>query len=242
MPEDIYQEYCQIVKLFKKYIEEVAPLTEIVSIEDIAPISRPCALERKTKEINGHSSLSLEQVRNEIANCKRCQLCSQRRNIVLGTGNEQADLVIIGEAPGAEEDIQGEPFVGPAGQLLTKMLQAININRKDVYITNVVKCRPPSNRNPLPEEIKACNPYLILQLKIIKPKIIFTLGNFATKTMLGSTSGITELRGKFYDYRGINTENCIKLLPTFHPSALLRDTSLKRLAWEDLQRLKEEMK
>ncbi|MDI6704455.1 MAG: uracil-DNA glycosylase [bacterium] len=178
---------------------------------------------------------SLDQIRKWISGCKRCKLHSTRRNIVFGVGDEKARLMLIGEAPGYEEDRKGEPFVGKAGQLLTRMLEAINLSRKDVYITNVVKCRPPQNRNPTLQEISACNPYLINQIKAIKPRLILTLGNFATQTLLGKKEGITRLRGRFYNYQGI------KLLPTFHPSALLRNPSLKRYAWEDLKLMRGEL-
>lgn len=208
MTQDLYQELYQIIGLTKRYIKEETGLS----------IPTP---------------LSLAQIRQEIDDCQRCKLHSQRRNIVLGSGDEQADILIVGEAPGAEEDLEGEPFIGPAGQLLTRMLTAINLKREEVYITNVVKCRPPGNRNPLPEEIAACQPYLISQIKAIRPKIIFTLGNYATQTLLKTTSNISQLRGKVYDYQGIN------LLPSFHPSALLRNESLKKLAWKDLQLLRE---
>ncbi|MDI6792334.1 MAG: uracil-DNA glycosylase [bacterium] len=166
-----------------------------------------------------------------MAGCQKCRLHQGRINIVFGKGNEQAGLMIIGEAPGYDEDRAGEPFVGPAGQLLTKMLAAIKLSREEVYITNVVKCHPPQNRNPHQDEIETCHPYLKAQLDIIRPKLILTLGNFATQTLLQTTEGITNLRGRFFDYHGI------KLLPTFHPAALLRNPGWKRSAWHDLQLL-----
>jgi uracil-DNA glycosylase len=165
------------------------------------------------------------------ADCTRCKLHTQgRQQVVFGVGNPDADLMFVGEAPGADEDIQGIPFVGRAGQLLTKMIEAINLRRDDVYIANVIKCRPPGNRNPEPDEIAQCEPFLFQQIEAIQPKVIVALGSFAAKTLLRSDESISRLRGRIYDFRGA------KLIPTFHPSFLLRSPDRKRDAWEDLKK------
>ena len=163
--------------------------------------------------------------------CTRCKLHTQgRQQIVFGAGSPDADLMFVGEAPGADEDAQGVPFVGRAGQLLTKMIEAINLRREDVYIANVIKCRPPANRNPEPDEIAQCEPFLFQQIDAIKPKVIVALGSFAAKTLLRSDESISRLRGRIYDFHGA------QLIPTFHPSFLLRSPDRKRDAWEDLKR------
>lgn len=179
-------------------------------------------------------NMTLSLLEKRIDGCKRCLLSKNRKNIVFGTGNTKAKLMIVGEAPGEEEDIRGEPFVGSAGQLLTRMLESINIKRDEVYITNIVKCRPPGNRNPLSEEIDSCIEFLWEQIKCIKPKIIFALGNVSAQTLLKTKERISELRGKFYDLAGI------KVLPSYHPAFLLRNPEKKKEAWQDLKRLKEE--
>ena len=165
------------------------------------------------------------------ADCTRCKLHRMgRRQVVFGVGNPDADLMFVGEAPGADEDIQGIPFVGRAGQLLTKMIQAIQLERDQVYIANVIKCRPPDNRNPEPDEIATCEPFLFRQIEAIRPKVIVALGSFAAKTLLKTQDSISRLRGRVYDFQGA------KLIPTFHPSYLLRSPQFKREAWEDLKK------
>jgi DNA polymerase len=173
--------------------------------------------------------LTLEDIRRELGNCQRCSLHQGRNNIVFGEGNPDADLVFVGEAPGADEDIQGRPFVGRAGQLFTKIIKAMGLTRKEVYICNILKCRPPNNRNPRPEEIRACEPFLIKQLQAIKPKVICALGTFAAHTLLNTNVPISTLRGKFHSYQGI------KFMPTYHPAYLLRNPGAKRQVWEDVQ-------
>ena len=174
----------------------------------------------------------LAAVKSDIGDdCSRCKLHTLgRRQVVFGVGNPDADLMFVGEAPGADEDIQGIPFVGRAGQLLTRMIEAINLRREDVYIANVIKCRPPGNRNPEPDEIAECQPFLFRQIAAIDPKVIVALGSFAAKTLLRSEDSISRLRGRIYDFQGA------KLIPTFHPSFLLRSPDRKRDAWEDLKR------
>jgi DNA polymerase len=174
---------------------------------------------------------SLEQIRQELGDCRRCKLCSGRTQIVFGVGNPHAELVFVGEGPGAEEDAQGIPFVGKAGQLLTKMIEAMGFAREDVYICNVVKCRPPGNRNPEPDEIAACEPFLRAQLGAIGPKAVVALGKFAAQTLLRDDTPISRLRGRWREYCGI------KLMPTFHPAYLLRNPAEKRNAWADLQQV-----
>lgn len=173
--------------------------------------------------------VDLESIRTELGECSRCRVGKTRTNLVFGTGNKNADLVFVGEAPGYDEDQQGEPFVGKAGQLLTKIIEAINLKREDVYICNVLKCRPPQNRNPLPEEIEACEPFLIKQIMAIKPKIICALGKFAAQTLLKSEAPISTMRGRFHNYHGV------PLMPTYHPAFLLRNPKMKREVWEDVQ-------
>nr|WP_217279325.1 uracil-DNA glycosylase [Corallococcus exiguus] len=174
---------------------------------------------------------TLDQVRRELGDCRRCKLCSGRKNIVFGSGNPRADLVFVGEGPGENEDLQGVPFVGAAGDLLTKMIGAMGFTRNDVYISNVVKCRPPGNRNPEPDEIAACEPFLRSQLLAIQPKVIVALGKFAAQTLLRDTTPITRMRGQWREYEGI------QLMPTFHPAYLLRNSAEKRNAWADLQQV-----
>jgi len=177
------------------------------------------------------SVLSLEDIRRDMEDCQCCSLHAGRKNVVFGSGNPQARLVFVGEAPGADEDQQGLPFVGRAGQLLTKIIEAMGFKREDVYIANILKCRPPNNRNPLPAEIQVCEPFLVKQLRAISPEIICALGTFAAQTLLKREIPITVMRGKFYDYHGI------ALMPTYHPAYLLRNPSAKRQVWEDVQQI-----
>jgi len=179
---------------------------------------------------------TLEQIRADIGDCRRCKLSNSRKNIVFGAGSPSARLVFVGEGPGFEEDKTGKPFVGAAGKLLTKIIQAIKLTREQVYICNIIKCRPPGNRNPDPDEIKACFPFLQRQIAVIKPDFICALGLFATQTLLETKEPISKLRGRFHDYKGI------KLLPTYHPAYLLRNPDKKRDVWEDMKKLMNEMR
>jgi len=180
------------------------------------------------------SQKSLQELYSTVCGCMRCPLGQSRTKFVFGDGNPQADIMFIGEAPGADEDRQGLPFVGRAGQLLTKMIKAIELHREDVYIGNILKCRPPGNRDPKQEEIEKCEPILIRQIEIIKPKIICALGRISGQTLLRTKSSLTALRGKVHDYRGV------KLMVTYHPAALLRNPKWKSAAWEDLKFLRRE--
>jgi uracil-DNA glycosylase len=181
----------------------------------------------------GSAGEALAAVRAEIGDdCSRCKLHTMgRTQIVFGVGNPDADLMFVGEAPGADEDLQGFPFVGRAGQLLTKMIEAINLRREDVYIANVIKCRPPGNRNPEPDEIAQCEPFLFQQIAAIQPKVIVALGSFAAKTLLKTSDPISRLRGRVFEYHGA------QLVPTFHPSFLLRSPNQKKYAWDDLKKV-----
>ena len=176
---------------------------------------------------------SLAAIREDIGECVRCKLCSLgRKQIVFGVGNPSAELMFVGEAPGRDEDIQGIPFVGRAGQKLTQIIEAIGLTRDDVYIANVIKCRPPENRNPEPDEVEQCEPFLFRQIDTIKPKVIVALGTFAAKSLLKTAESISRLRGRVYDYRGA------KLVPTFHPAFLLRNPSCRREVWEDMKKVR----
>jgi DNA polymerase len=175
------------------------------------------------------AELSWEMVEQQIANCRRCGLCEQRHSIVLGEGNRSADIMLVGEGPGADEDAFGRPFVGKAGQLLDKMFSAIDIKREELYITNVVKCRPPGNRTPLDEEAEACLPILRMQYALIKPKIVVCLGATATRHIYEREARISRVRGQWLDKNGT------LFIPTYHPAALLRDETKKKDVWADLQ-------
>jgi len=176
---------------------------------------------------------TLGAVRKDLGDCRRCKLEKGRKQIVFGAGDPKAKLVLVGEGPGFEEDIQGVPFVGKAGQLLTKMLEAINLSREEVYICNIIKCRPPGNRNPEPDEIAACMPFLRRQILTIGPRLICALRTFAAQTLLETKQPISKLRGVFYTYEEV------PLIATFHPAYLLRNVAKKREAWEDMQKLQE---
>lgn len=178
------------------------------------------------------SASDLPVLNAQICTCLKCPLGSTRIKFVFGVGNPNADIVFVGEAPGADEDAQGEPFVGRAGQLLNKILEAIHFKREDVYICNILKCRPPNNRDPLPEEVDSCEPYLWKQLELLKPKIIVCLGRIAGQTLLRTNETLGSLRGKVHNYRGI------KLVVTYHPAALLRNPNWKKPTWEDVQWIK----
>ena len=174
---------------------------------------------------------ALQAIRDELGDCTRCKLHGLgRKQIVFGVGSPAADVMFVGEAPGADEDIQGIPFVGRAGQLLTKMIEAMGLRRDEVYIANVLKCRPPNNRDPQPDEVESCEPFLFKQIASVQPKVIIALGAFAARALLKTNDPISRMRGRVYNYRGA------QLIPTFHPSFLLRSPGYKREAWEDLKK------
>lgn len=191
-------------------------------------------LEPRESKPEWKNSSSLTELDEKINQCQKCSLGSKRTNFVFGEGNPAADIVLVGEAPGAEEDRLGRPFVGAAGQLLDKILAAIQLSRNDVYICNILKCRPPQNRDPLPEEIALCQPYLMKQLEIIDPQFILCLGRFAAQTLLNTTDSLGALRGRYHQL------GKARLLVTYHPAALLRDQQYKRPTWEDVQMLQKD--
>ncbi|MBI1805784.1 MAG: uracil-DNA glycosylase [Ignavibacteria bacterium] len=178
------------------------------------------------------ASQSLDILNKEICECLKCPLGQTRTKFVFGVGNPNADVMFIGEAPGADEDIQGEPFVGRAGQLLNKIIEAVQMKREDVYICNILKCRPPNNRDPEPTEMETCSPYLHKQIDLLKPKFIICLGRISAQWLLQTNESLTNLRGKVHNYRGA------KLIVTYHPAALLRNPNWKRPAWEDMKMFK----
>ncbi|MBW2560621.1 MAG: uracil-DNA glycosylase [Deltaproteobacteria bacterium] len=180
-------------------------------------------------------SETLEDIRAELGDCTRCKLHSGRNNIIFGEGNPRADLVFVGEAPGRDEDRQGRPFVGRAGQLLTDIIKAMGLTRDEVYICNILKCRPPKNRNPETDEITMCEPFLVKQLQSIQPRVICALGKFAAQTLLKTDTAISVLRGRFHSYHGI------RLMPTYHPAYLLRNPGAKKKVWEDVQMIMKEL-
>ncbi|TAK14871.1 MAG: uracil-DNA glycosylase [Acidobacteria bacterium] len=183
--------------------------------------------------MSGEQVGSLSEIRAEIGDCQRCKLCSTRTNIVFGVGNPNARLMFVGEAPGADEDEQGEPFVGRAGQLLTKIIEAMGFQRSEVFIANVLKCRPPNNRAPEPDEVATCEPFLFKQIDTIKPKVIVALGTHAAHALLKIDTPISKIRGQVLAFRGET-----KLVPTFHPAFLLRSPDRKRDVWEDMKKVR----
>jgi DNA polymerase len=203
---------------------------------------RPAA-HQETEEIPFASQLSADplsrfsfpELEAVAKRCTQCRLHRGRTHVVFGVGNPQADLMFVGEAPGRDEDLQGEPFVGRAGQLLTRIIEAIGMKRQDVYIANVIKCRPPNNRNPEADEIARCEPYLIRQIALVKPRLIVALGTFAAQTLLKTKLPISQIRGRFHTYQGV------RVMPTFHPAFLLRNPERKRAVWEDMQLVQREL-
>ena len=198
---------------------------QMTSIEKVSSLSDTKKDERRFRIL--HSNWA--QLKANVARCTSCSLCQDRTKTVFGIGDENANWLCVGEAPGVEEDIRGEPFIGPAGKLLDNMLEAINLKRgKNIYIANIVKCRPPGNRNPDNIEIKQCEPFLTRQIELIKPKLIIALGKVAAQNLLGTSATISSLRGKLHEYSGI------PLIVTYHPAYLLRKQPDKAKAWEDL--------
>ena len=228
-PEQLQKELLFVVQALKGQILNQSSLA--VGLEWKNSLS----VENEIKVINANNEEQLKKVCQEMANCQLCQLAKTRHNLVFGDGNPNAQIVFVGEAPGADEDEQGLPFVGRAGQLLTKIIEAMGIKRKEVYICNILKCRPPGNRNPLPGEIGLCEPFLKKQLQVISPQVICALGTFAAQTLLQTDIPISALRGRFHSYEGI------KLMPTYHPAYLLRNPSAKKLVWEDVQMIMKEI-
>lgn len=200
----------------------------------IAPVVAP-SVPSLFESVDKIKDDALPKIREDIGDCTRCKLHKGRNKIVFGDGSPKAELVFIGEGPGADEDQQGIPFVGRAGKLLTQMIEAMGLRRKDVYICNVVKCRPPENRAPEPDEVATCSPYLLRQIDVIRPKVIVCLGAVAAKTLLGTTRGISQFRGQWLEWRGH------KLIATYHPAYLLRNPNAKGEVWKDLQKVMAEL-
>ena len=206
-------------------IERAFGLTEL-SVKNTESAIRLECIDQKT---------ALNVLEKEFHDCMLCGLCQTRTQVVFGSGNPQARLMFVGEAPGFDEDRQGKPFVGAAGQLLTKIIEAMKLKREDVYIANCLKCRPPNNRSPLPSEIVTCQPILMRQIEIIRPEVICALGKFAAQTLLETDQPISRMRGRFFDWKGM------KIMPTFHPAYLLRNPADKKLVWEDVQLIMKEL-
>jgi uracil-DNA glycosylase family 4 len=236
----LLDEYMNILTTVKSYVEDEieSGFNEVSSTDQIKMPRRSEIRDHSNPLFNSAGQESemafntMDDIRKAIEECHKCPLYKTRTNIVFGSGNENAKLVFVGEAPGQDEDQQGKPFVGKAGQKLTQIINAMGLSRDEVYITNVLKCRPPNNRNPIPHEIEACEAFLIAQLQIIKPKIICALGTFAAQTLLKTDQPISKLRGRFHTYQGI------KLMPTYHPAFLLRSPKYKKDVWEDVQKVR----
>lgn len=221
----------------KASLEKVVTATANQEIVHSAPVSESLVVKRNSSlfelPLNQNASgESLESIRTDLGDCRRCKLCSGRTHIVFGSGTSEAKLVFVGEGPGADEDAQGLPFVGAAGQLLTKIIEAMQLTRDQVYICNIVKCRPPSNRTPEEDEIAACSPFMFRQIESIRPRVICCLGAVAAQTVLGTKTAVGKLRGRFHDYRGI------QVMPTWHPAYLLRNPNAKRDVWDDVKKIR----
>jgi uracil-DNA glycosylase len=250
---EIKKELASIVRAVKTKIEiekgfGVDTVTYIklnprISLDSPKPLTSmsPLTTHRIAKSVGVETSVTekkkrievLEALQQEMLTCHKCPLRKTRTHLVFGIGNPMADLMFVGEAPGRDEDLQGEPFVGRAGQLLNKIIEAIGMKRSDVYIANVLKCRPPGNRNPLSEEIALCIPYLMKQIEIIKPKVLCALGTFAAQTLLDTKAPVGTLRGKFHEYKGV------PMMVTFHPAYLLRNPNEKAKVWEDMKKVRD---
>ena len=226
--ENLRKDYIQLIASAREYVEEQLQLgfTE---------------LESEPEQDSPYADFDLPALTADAEGCTKCPLHETRTNVVFGVGNPEADLMFIGEAPGADEDRQGEPFVGRAGQLLTQIIESgMKLKRSEVYIANVLKCRPPGNRNPQPDEVETCSPYLIRQIGLIQPKVIVALGSFAAQMLLGTKTGITRLRGEFHPcnvpgLRVLPHKKPPVIMPTYHPAYLLRNPNAKREVWEDIQ-------
>lgn len=243
MPDSVHQEFTDIIEDVKRYfMQQVDLFGNEIPLNPRGKKPTAKKVEQETQSLfeevvdpswciapDWAKSQSLDELNKKICECQKCTLGKTRINFVFGVGSPAAKIVFIGEAPGADEDEQGEPFVGRAGQLLNKILAAINFEREEVYIGNILKCRPPNNREPLPTEVEACEPFLVKQLEIMKPKFIIALGRLAAQTLLRTTAGLAELREKVHDYHGV------KLMVTYHPAALLRNPQWKRPTWDDVR-------
>ncbi len=231
MPDKYHKELQETVAQVRGLLEDLLQLGVVEVPMGPDPAARPpCRLDERDSSTNCRAE-TLEEIRADLGNCQRCALSKRRNHIVFGTGNASARLVLVGEAPGRDEDQQGLPFVGEAGRLLERILFVMGFNREDVYICNVQKCRPPKNRDPLAEEIAACVPFLKRQLAALQPQVIVTLGSFAAQTLLDTPQPISGLRGHWQSYAGI------AVMPTYHPAFLLRNPAAKREVWEDVKQV-----
>jgi DNA polymerase len=208
------------------------PADPKTTVKPIQPEKGPPTAGTRYPDEPWTAAQSLDTLNRQICGCMKCSLGATRTNFVFGVGNPQAKVVVVGEAPGADEDAKGEPFVGRAGQLLNKILEAVNFKREEVFICNILKCRPPNNRDPLPEEVEQCEPYLWKQLELLNPLMILSVGRIAGQTLLKTTKSLGELRGTVHSYHGI------PMMVTYHPAALLRNPNWKRPTWEDVQQFR----
>jgi DNA polymerase len=227
--QDFSSEILVIAKLFKKRLE----LEKVSGVLEMVLSSHRG---KKNNDPKTDISGKLGSLKREVQNCQACDLYKTRKNIVFGEGNPTAELVFVGEAPGQEEDLSGRPFVGQAGRLLTRIIEAMGLSREDVYICNVLRCRPPHNRPPRPQEVLSCQGYLKRQLDIIRPKVICCLGRFAAFSILGSNAPLSRLRNRFYNYGEA------KVMVTFHPGYLLRNPAAKKLVWSDMKKIRDLLK
>ncbi len=227
MTDKLYHECHELIFRTRTLLDELQPW----GFATVIRRQEAMAQQDKSEMPGGGQTGSLQELEMQLRGCTRCALSAERRQVVFGAGNPHAEIVLVGEAPGREEDEKGYPFVGEAGRLLEKILFAMQLRREDVYICNVIKCRPPRNRDPQPEEIATCEPFLKRQLELIKPRIIIALGRFAAQTLLQTRAPISRLRGNWHEYAGI------PLMPTFHPAYLLRNPAGKREVWEDMKQV-----
>lgn len=229
---NVIEDIKTVLSFYQALGMERLPIKAVTSDKQQVTSKNPkSGLQTPNLQVSGLNKSALEALREEIGDCQRCKLSKGRKNIVFGEGNPDADLMFIGEAPGKEEDMQARPFVGDAGKLLTRLIEKMGFSREDVYIANIVKCRPPLNRDPEEDEIEACLPFIERQAKAISPKVIISLGRISAHTLMGTKVPITKLRGTFSEYKGIS------LMPTFHPAYLLRNPKDKQLVWEDAQKV-----
>lgn len=231
MSDQLYHKCHEAISQGRAILEDLQEwgLESIVRLPQVEAVTRE--IQPQVSALRPENSKTLSEMENYLQNCCLCSLSKQRKHVVFGAGHPRARVVLVGEAPGREEDEQGIPFVGEAGKLLDKILLAMSLSREEVYICNVLKCRPPGNRDPQADEISACEPFLKKQLALIQPKLIITLGRFAAQELLKSTEPISKLRGQWHEYEGI------PLMPTFHPAYLLRNPSGKRAVWEDMKQV-----
>lgn len=236
MSDKLYHECHEVISQGRTILEDLQQwgFESVINPPDDEPIS--AVAQSQGNALNFDKPKSLTELEAGLSGCRLCPLSEQRKNIVFGAGNPQARLVLVGEAPGREEDEKGYPFVGEAGKLLDKILLAMHLSRGEVYICNVLKCRPPGNRDPQPDEIAACEPFLKQQLELIQPELIVTLGRFAAQELLKTKEPIGKLRGRWHEYEGI------PLMPTFHPAYLLRNPAGKRPVWEDMKQVMQRLK